>query len=84
MRADVFVLKYSTVDVTGRSGEYEIKGIPVGKVALNAVMPETLQSAARKVTIEAGKTLEVNLEIAFDQSKHTPKAAPPVPASSIH
>ncbi len=84
MRADVFVLKYATFDVTGQSGEYEIQGIPVGEVDLNAVMPETLQSAGRKVKIEAGKTAEVNLEIAFDKEKHTPKAAPPAPVSTIH
>ncbi len=35
--ADVFIVNYATIDVTGLDGQYEIKGIPVGKVRVERV-----------------------------------------------
>jgi hypothetical protein len=76
MTADVFAFQYSTATVTGLDGKFEISGIPVGKVKVNALLPATNQTASKTVTIEAGKTVEVNLEIAFDKKTMEPKVAP--------
>ena len=80
MFADVFVLKYSTHGVTDLKGEYEIGGVPVGEVRVSALLPGTMQSAHRKVTIRQDQTIEVDFTIEFDQAKHAPK--PPKPAAS--
>lgn len=81
MKAEVFAFKYPTATVTGLDGKYEITGIPVGKVKVSAMLPATNQSAQKEVTIVADKTVEVNLEIAFD--KKTLEPAKPAPKSSV-
>lgn len=52
LTADVFVLAYSTHDVTGLDGQYEIKNIPVGKVKVNAFLPVLARKAAEEKLIE--------------------------------
>ncbi len=76
MSAEVFVLKYPTAAVTGLDGKFEITGIPVGEVKVNAMLPSTNQVAEKTVKIEAGKTVDVNLEIRFDKKTMEPKPAP--------
>lgn len=76
MKAEVFAFKYPTATVTGLDGKFEITGIPVGKARLSAMLPATNQSAQKEVTIEADKTIEVNLEIAFDKKTLEPKTPP--------
>jgi hypothetical protein len=90
--AHVYVLNYATFDVTGLDGQFEIAGIPPGKVKLSALLPITQGLAQRDITIEAGKTLEVDLVIPFDKKayeaeraaeRRAPAArpeAPPAPA----
>ncbi len=73
--AEVYVLRYATFDVTGLDGKYEIAGIPPGKVKLSALLPITQGLAQQDITIEAGKTIDVDLEIAFDQKQYDAKAA---------
>jgi hypothetical protein len=86
MLADVFVVKYATHDVTSLDGRYEIKGIPVGKVRLNALLPATNASIEKEIEIKAGETLEVPLELRFDAKAYAKAAAdaaaapPPPPA----
>jgi len=70
--AEVFVLKYPTAAVTGMDGKFEIKGVPVGEVTVSALMPAAMQVAQKKVKVEADKTVEVSLEIEFDQKKLEP------------
>jgi hypothetical protein len=77
MFADIFAIKFPTFAVTGLDGKYEITGIPVGEVMLNAVLPATMVTAEKKVTIEADKTITVDLEIAFDKAKHMPQPFKP-------
>lgn len=87
MHADVFTLAYPTHAVTGLDGRYEISGIPPGEVEINALLPVTMRSVSRKVTVEANKAAEVNLVIPFDRKEYeknraarAPGAPPPKPS----
>ena len=80
MTAEVFVLKFPTFDVTGLDGRYEIEGIPPGEVMVSALLPPIGKSAQQKVKIEAGKTVELNLEIPFDAEKDLAKPEKPKPS----
>ncbi len=75
MMADVFVLKYSTHDVTRVDGKFEIKGIPVGKARLSALLPSTQAVVEKEIVVEAGKTVELALELPFDAKAHAERAA---------
>ncbi len=77
MFADIFAIKFPTFAVTGLDGKYEITGIPVGEVMLNAVLPATMVTAEKKVKIEADQTITVDLEIAFEKAKHMPQPFKP-------
>ena len=83
MTADVFVLKYSTFDITGLDGKFEITGVPVGEVAVNALLPITVATTQKKVKVEADKVTEVNLELTFDKKKDLPEP-PKKPKIVIH
>lgn len=79
MTADVFVLKYATFDVTGLDGKFEISGVPVGEVSVNALLPSIMATTQQKVKVEEGKTVELNLELEFDAKKlEKPKKPPKV------
>jgi hypothetical protein len=75
MLADVFVLKYSTHDVTGLDGRYEITGVPVGKVKVSAFLPTTNAVVEKEVEIQEGKLLELPLSLPFDLKEYEAKAA---------
>ena len=75
MTADVFVLAYGTTAVTGLDGKYEITGIPVGQVAVNAMLPATKKSAGQRIEIKPGDNT-LDLTLTFDAAKDTPGAAP--------
>lgn len=66
MMADVFVVKYSTHDVTGLDGKFEISGIPVGKARISALLPSTQAVVEKDIELKAGETLELALELPFD------------------
>ncbi len=66
---DVYVVPYPTVTVTGKDGRFEIPGVPVGTVKVNALLPSTGQTVEREVTVEANSKVELVLELNFDQSK---------------
>ena len=82
MMADVFVLKYSTHDVTGIDGRYEIAGIPAGKARISALLPATGAVVEKDIEIEAGKTLELPLELAFDAKAYEAQRAAALAAPS--
>ena len=69
--ADVLVVAYRTFDVTGLDGKFEITGVPAGKVTLSALLPMALVSTEREITVEAGKTTTVDLELKFDKQVYT-------------
>jgi len=83
MTAEVFVLKYSTFDVTKSDGKYEITGLPVGEVTVSALLPQTMSVAQKKVKIEEGKTTVADLELTFD-AKTYEKDKPKNPKVVIH
>jgi hypothetical protein len=75
MLADVFVLKYSTHDVTSLDGRFEIKGIPVGKARISALLPSTQVVVEKDIEIKAGETLDVSLQLNFDAKAYAAAAA---------
>jgi hypothetical protein len=86
MMADVFVVKYSTHDVTGIDGKFEITGIPVGKARISALLPATDAVVEKDIEIKAGEPLELNLELPFDAkafaARHAASAASVAAAAS--
>lgn len=82
MVADVFVVSYPTHDVTGLDGRYEIKGIPVGKARISALLPTTHAVVEKDIEIKAGETLELPLAIPFDAKAVAPVAPSASPATS--
>ena len=72
-KADVFVVRYPTTDITGTDGHYRITGIPTGPATLSALLPSTSSTATKSVTIEASKAVHVDLTLTFDQSSFHPQ-----------
>ena len=70
MNAEVLVLKYATVAVTGIDGRYRIVGLPPGKLKVSALLPATGSGAERAITVEGGKTTTVDFEIPFDEKAY--------------
>jgi hypothetical protein len=79
--ADVFVLKYATHAVTGLDGRYEIKGIPVGKVRVDAFLPVISKSQGESIELKEGdNTLDIVMK--FDAKKDVPGGAAPSGSAS--
>jgi hypothetical protein len=74
-KADVFVLRYPTTDVTGPDGHFRIDGVPVGPAKLSAMLPSTGSTGAKPVTIESNRTAHVDLVLTFDKSTFKPRGA---------
>jgi hypothetical protein len=70
MTAEVLVLKYATVDVTGLDGRYAISGLPPGDLSLSAYLPATGGTVTRTIKIEPGKTTQLDVEIPFDAAAY--------------
>ncbi len=66
LQADVFVLKFATLDVTGLDGRYTIDRIPVGKVKVSALLP-VIDKIVEKADVEIveGEN-KLDLELSFD------------------
>lgn len=63
LTADVYALKFATHAVTGLDGKYEIQGIPVGRVEVNAMLPVTGKAKGERVEIKEGdNTLDLTLK----------------------
>lgn len=74
--AEVYVLPYATATVTKADGKFELKGIPVGEVQINALLPQTESTEGKTVKVEAGKVTEVTFELPFDQAAYDKKPKP--------
>ena len=87
LTADVFVLAYSTHDVTGLDGQYEIKNIPVGQVKVNAFLPVLVRKEAetKAIEIKPGEN-KLDFTIKFDLKKDmegvSTTAPPPLGSAS--
>ena len=68
--ADVFVLNYPTLDVTGADGRFEISGVPVGSATVSALLPAAMLVEQRKVVVKANETLDIDIELNFDDKKY--------------
>jgi hypothetical protein len=74
--SDVFVLAYPTTAVTGLDGQYEIKGIPVGKVTANAYLPILSKTVEKQLEIKEGENT-ADFTLSYDRAKDLkPKTAP--------
>jgi hypothetical protein len=81
MSAQVFVLNYSTHDVTDLAGQYSIKRIPVGKVHVGVLLPVIDKHEERDIEIKEGdNVLDVTLH--FDKTKDIPQHSLVGPAPS--
>jgi len=65
MSADVYVVKYSTVGVTGLDGAYRIDGVPTGDATVNVLLPATGAVAEGKVKVVAGQRVRLDLDLEF-------------------
>lgn len=74
MMAHVFHFPYSTTDVTGLDGRYEIPSIPVGKAKVNVFLPQTksMLSESKEIEIEPGDNV-IDLTLSFDAERDTPQ-----------
>ena len=71
-KADVFVVRYPTTDVTGLDGRYRIEGIPVGPVTVSALLPSTGGTTSKSVAVESNRTSRVDFTLTFDKSNFDP------------
>jgi hypothetical protein len=74
MVADVFVVKYATVDVTDLTGHFRISRVPAGKVKVSALSPAIQQQDEREVVVNAGETTRADFVLAYKADKE-PKPA---------
>jgi hypothetical protein len=74
--SELFVLAYSTMDVTDQQGTFEVTGIPVGKVKVNAFLPQTGAVSSQEIVVEADKVTELSFELAFDLQEYEKKEKP--------
>ncbi|HVY45507.1 MAG TPA: hypothetical protein VHB21_06485 [Minicystis sp.] len=65
LKADVFVLKYATHDVTGLDGRFKIEGVPVGKVRVDAFLPALKKSVGKELEVHEGDNT-LDFELTFD------------------
>lgn len=80
--SELFVLAYSTMDVTNEQGVFEVGDLPVGKVKVNAYLPQTGAVSTQEIVIEADKVTDLNFELAFDMREYAKKEQP-VPLDEI-
>jgi hypothetical protein len=71
---DVFVMRYSTVDVTDIDGKYEIQDLPSGPAELSALLPITGQATTLKIQIPPGGTAHHDLVIEYLDARDGGKA----------
>lgn len=74
MVAHVFFFRFATTAVTKLDGHFEIKGIPVGKVNVSAMLPaaKLLSTTTKDVVINEGDN-RLDLVLVFNKETHTPK-----------
>ena len=84
MRSDLFVLGFPTFDVTGLDGQFEITGIPVGKVRVSAYAPAFGKAIDQTVDIQPNGVADLTFEIEFSESEYRARlreSARPAPSA---
>jgi hypothetical protein len=76
MKADVYVVRFSTHAVTGPGGHYRIDGLPAGDVKVSAFLPAIGKTIDRKVVVKAGETTKADFVLPFKAEKQTPPKPP--------
>ncbi len=81
MEAEVLVFKFATHAITSPAGTYRVARVPPGQVTVGAWHPKLSKSfapqATRDVTVVAGKTTTVDLEIVLAPSPSASGSARP-------
>lgn len=79
MMAHVWQVPFSTFQVTGLDGRYEISGVPVGKASLDVMLPQLKDAKSlvvpltKKVSIDVKEGDNVfDVELVFDAKTNTP------------
>ncbi|MFO0553162.1 MAG: hypothetical protein U0271_32540 [Polyangiaceae bacterium] len=78
MQADVFVLAYSTTDVTNTDGRFTIKNVPIGKVKVHAYLRDLDKVVDKEIDVVEGDNT-VDFEMTFDAK--TDKVIPRPPSA---
>lgn len=79
-KADVFVVRYPTTDVTGIDGHYRIENVPVGPAKVSALLPATGSAAGKSINVEANRATQVDLVLSFDPASAPAAGKTPAPA----
>lgn len=73
--ANVYVVPFSTFDVTGLDGKFEIGGLPPGPAKVSALLPVTGAVVEKTVEVKAGEAVTLELEIHFDRAEYEKRKA---------
>lgn len=73
--AEVYVVPFSTFDVTGLDGKFEITGLPPGSAKVSALLPVTGTTVEKTVEVQAGQAVTADLEIAFSRAEYEKRLA---------
>jgi hypothetical protein len=78
LQADVYVLKYATADTTGLDGRFEIRGVPVGKARIDALLPAIDKADGKELDVVEGENV-VDLVLTYDAKSDHVAARPADP-----
>jgi len=77
MKADIYVLKYSTTTISGMDGKYRIDKLPVGKVKVSAMLSAADLTKSVETKVEEGKTTTVDFVLEYKKPAPAPSASAP-------
>jgi hypothetical protein len=78
LQADVYVLKYATAETTGLDGRFEIRGVPVGKARIDALLPAIDKADGKEIEVVEGDNV-IDLVLTYDAKVDRVAARPPDP-----
>lgn len=77
MKADIYVLKYSTTTISGLDGKYRIDRLPVGKVKVSAMLPAADLTRTVEATVQEGQAATVDFVLEYKRPAPAPSASAP-------
>ena len=85
MYADVLIVKFPTHAVTGIDGMFVIPRVPVGKVNVSALLPQTMAQSGKDIEVREGEVVDLKFELPFDRKQwDAARSGKPAPAASAH